>query len=698
VGKRIAAVAFSVAVFGLVVSPATIGSSGCGPKPRPKPKEKSADKKPGRDVSPRGRDRAEGEERARPPAPVDLKGRLLAVGHTGSLRSHMTFFANAAGKMVPFPKTKIANELAEELLEELLDLVGARRLATMEAASKPMAMALVAPPGFSPHASVDPNIEPEIVAMISLGPKGRRRLEAIALAADKAWTTPWGARGYRVHYRTFWVWVTGKHAVLARRPQLLTGAHELLSPLLAKSSPQNTEMRVKASRLTRLLAATLGAELGRPAKLPHHERARKSVVNLLRGAESAFAGAGDLSASVSTASGDAVTVGLRLEAEPDTELRKWVSSMKTVPLELLGTFPGDGLSYSAEHLSKPFREASASVTRSVLVLIATELASRKVQTLANQKVASDVADALAGLTKAQAGPTYQTLWMDEKDGVGGIWVSEVSDPKAYRKSLRRLISLVAPMVDALVGSVMKQDASRMRPPSGTAKRPRRAKRSKRMTKVRFGRSRVVGKRVMVARVQLPQLSRKMRLFVRAVLGKQVVIASTRVGNRYVTVMGKGWKKRLAWLIRNRKSPEAPKDQWYKALAQLAGGAVNHGLVFSVSKLVSRTLKRAQSRLGAMGKKLRKQGDRSEAREADAIRSGLGVVLSRWSGSGEVFLTTRAVEGGVEWRLKVSGDEMKALMMPWLVFAMRPGSPRTKGAGKRGTPAKLPPPKVPGRSP
>lgn len=360
VGKKSAVAAISVAAVGFVAWSTLVGSSGCGPKPKPTSKKQAVEMTT-RDAAAEPRARADGEAKARPPAPVDLKGRLLAVGYTGSLKSHMTFFANAAGKMVPFSKTKIANELAEELLEDLLDLVGARRLATVEAASKPMAMALIAPPGFSPHTSVEPNMEPEMVAMINLGPKGHEKLEAIALAADKAWTTPWGARGYRVYYKTFWVWVTGKHAVLARSPHLLTGAHELLSPLLAKSSRQNTEIRVKASRLTALLAATFGAELSQPAKLAHHESARKSVVNLLRGGASALAGAGDLSASVSTASGDAVTVGLRLEAEPNTKLRKWVSSMKTVPLEFLGRFPGNGLLYSAEHLSKPFRESKPGV-------------------------------------------------------------------------------------------------------------------------------------------------------------------------------------------------------------------------------------------------------------------------------------------------------------------------------------------------
>ena len=136
----------------------------CGPKSKGGHTVKPRKAKETRPAGPAGKTTRKPARLTPPPAAHDLTDQVMIWGQIGSTTALVREFFKGTPARFGRPLTSLAPKMAAGLVQEILSFVGAKRLGCKKTADGPLAMAMLAPKGFSMHASFSGRIKPQFVA------------------------------------------------------------------------------------------------------------------------------------------------------------------------------------------------------------------------------------------------------------------------------------------------------------------------------------------------------------------------------------------------------------------------------------------------------------------------------------------------------------------------------------------------------
>ena len=636
---------------------------------------------------------------AKAPAAADLSGRVLLSGRAASFTALLGPMAKAMQKIGAGFRQNMAGKVASEILSDFPSMFDMRMSKGGLHHGKPVALAILGPPGIGKAQSFSGRAQIQAVILASKGPRWKQALLTLSRSADEVFESPWGARGFRLGPRATWVWTQGDQVVLATDAGLLTGGAKLLRPHRVKAlkKPSHVFVNAKIDRVGRLFVAGLRAGLSSMPSVGPLKTIRNQAMGLLEKVRLFTASVEDLELALSVNKTTGYDLTARITGANGESLHRWIRDMKTLDTRRLGFFPSKAFISSAEISGDVFRGGImgllAPSARLVTRLMGLKGGKGKSSKLA--KKLETVVDALETIWKSRAGFSAQSMRVDPKTGLQALWVEEVAKPKAFYRALKSILRK-APALASLLSVDVLEIYKRL---------PRRRS----FGSVVFRSRRVRGTRVQVATVSWgkhPVRQRGLATLWEAFWGRSLSIAFARRGRYVFIAAGNQWKKTLSQILKKwRKGPPkaSAKATWLgtpskvRATAKIsAGDKINHALVLSMGRLWTPLFQRVANLHRKRAKAAKKAGRTREARRHSLLARGMSSMLRRMPKlKGRAVVTTKTKGRGVLWTVSLPADEIVSWAFPLFGMIRASGrGPAPNPAVKRGTKAVSPPGRTP----
>lgn len=557
---------------------------------------------------------------------AEIESSILATASLGSLQAvvqaAIQMYVKAGGQpTAEGPATRM-----------LLGIVTDKRLAASVDVSRPAAAAIVAQ-------YFDGNLF-QFMAAVPVSDDGTKLVEYLKTLASKKRSTPWGGYSMKMGSETIWVNPSGKHLLLASRPEYIPFCRTLLRPVLERARPGTTMLNLKLSRFFAMMKELEGNLVKMiPGPASFRVEAKKLVLLITNYLSSVSEMSMELGLSLSrgllfklAASG--LTGGMAL----------WLSALRPPDLRFHEILPRGTYSVGGERtprIEKIFYETlvetvSSTVREYLLWRLNHRAALRHARALDRAK------KAFIERSKAFGGHNLQASFVDPVKGIHWIAIYDLVDEALARRSLKELVSYGSTDLKLLLRALL--NTPRTKPSVG--RRKRRRKRLELKYTMKLVRTRLAGKPVDLIRLDLSSKKKRRRkpdiesLFD----SDRFELAIAYLGSKAIVCVGDNWRAHLTSVIRKvsgMKRGVSPKGPW-KELQSLLTPGVAAASISSPMMLFRDWIAMQKSRVFKLvaalngNQRLSREERRLQAKISRQLESGLDKMLKRWPAGGGYY--------------------------------------------------------------
>lgn len=637
-----------------------------------------------------------------PPPPENLEDRLMMKGYISNLADLSSpvvkTFIRATRGSLPGDSTVVINEAAHAILVEIVDFLGLRVMRKGLNPQEGFAFAFLGPKGISIPQSFYGKVDDDILMMGKKGSEWEEMMETLTDISSEAFSSSWGAVGFRIGKGTYWYWLQGEYVVMASSVELLTSAKSLLEPLFRKERSENLNIVMNLGSLGRFLVGGLRFELAsEPAPGPFR-KPLKILMSILDKLER-FSNQGDtLVITGSTDSNKEYKVDVTLKPKAGTSVHRWVQQLNQLDTSRLGFLPAESFILSGEQTGKVFHGAMIDFFGPMLNMLGHVLKLKESENPEKGNSLIRFSAHLDVLWKSRSGFTGQSLGMDPNNGFEGLWAEQTTDPEGFRSALKGVLTELPNVASILADhwdffsflTVDKKDDPgrrgkvrfrKHRLKGGWAEQAVFPRQKKAKRKSRTGRSKTDDSTEMTGRSRAIMIADELtkESFKRALLGDSPTVAFVQQGNTFFIAAGKEWKNNLQRALAlhakgNGRSPGA-----------LSRKNANHLLKTDLWKFWRPLLKRTSRNLRNVARTLKRDPEVRQRIEMD-IESIDGLKKMIPGSKSEAILATLPRSHSVTWQIQLEAEEIVAWSIPFMALLWSrmadPGEPlELKPAGE-----------------